>query len=78
MAAIDELLASYSYDPEEAWGLYKEGFLKRPLANRDAELQAFDKFCEDRMSTPTRETSDLLQRKRELLSIHGMLRKLGR
>ena len=39
-----------------------------------------DKWMDDndKMSTPSRETAELLTRKRELLDIHVMLRKLGR
>ena len=78
MAEIDELLAGYNFDPDEVWPLYKEKFLRRSAENRDAELKAFDAFAEDKMSTPSRETAELLVRKRELLDLHGMLRKLGR
>jgi hypothetical protein len=78
MSEIDQILAGYNYDEESVWQLYKDGFLKRDAANRDAELKAFDAFAEDKMNTPSREVADLLTRKRELLSIHGALRKLGR
>jgi hypothetical protein len=80
MSEMDEILAGYSYDEATVFETYKQGFLKRPAANRDAELQAFDKWAEDngKMSTPSRETAELLTRKRELLDIHVMLRKLGR
>jgi hypothetical protein len=78
MSEIDEVLAGYMYDEEHVWQLYKDGFLKRDAANRDAELKAFDAFAEDKMATPSRETADLLVRKRQLLDLHGMLRKLGR
>jgi hypothetical protein len=78
MSEIDQVLASYTYDEETVWETYKESFLKRDAANRDAELKAFGAFAEDKMNTPSREVADLLTRKRELLSIHGALRKLGR
>jgi hypothetical protein len=80
MSELDELLAGYSYDEATVFQTYKEGFLKRPAASRDVELQAFDKWMQDndKMSTPSRETAELLTRKRELLDIHVMLRKLGR
>jgi hypothetical protein len=77
---LDAMLASYSYDEETVFQTYKEGFLNRPAPSRDAELQAFDKWMDDngKMSAPSRETAELLTRKRELLDIHVMLRKLGR
>lgn len=80
MSEMDEILAGYSYDEATVFQTYKEGLLKRPAANRDAELQAMDKWMDDngKMSTPSRETAELLTRKRELLDIHVMLRKLGR
>ena len=78
MSEMDQILASYTYDEETVWETYKESFLKRDAANRDAELKAFDSFAEDKMSTPSRETAELLTRKRQLLDLHGMLRKLGR
>ena len=78
MSEIDEILAGYNFDEETVWDLYKEKFLRRSAENRQAELQAFDKLTEDKMDTPTRETADLLSRKRELLSIHDTMRKLGR
>ena len=78
MSEIDELLAGYNFDEETVWGLYKEKFLRRSAENRGAELKAFDAFAETKMNTPRREVAELLSRKRELLSIHGTLRKLGR
>jgi hypothetical protein len=78
MSEIDEILASYTYDEETVWETYKDSFLRRSPQNRDAELKAFDQYAETKMDTPSRETADLLTRKRELLSIHGALRKLGR
>jgi hypothetical protein len=78
MSEIDEVLAGYNFNADEAWPLYKEKFLRRSALDRDAELKAFDAFAEDRMSAPSRETADLLVRKRELLDMHSMLRKLGR
>ena len=57
---------------------YKQGFLKRTAADRDVQLQALDSYCADKMDTPSRETADLLTRKRELLDLHHMLRNLGR
>jgi hypothetical protein len=77
---LDAMLASYSYDEEAVWQTYKDGFLKRTARDRDAELQGFDKFCadNDKMTTLSRETAELLNRKRELLDVHNMLRRLGR
>jgi hypothetical protein len=77
---LDELLASYSFDTETVWQDYKNAFQRRSPQDRDAQLQGFDKFCadNDKMTTLSRETAELLNRKRELLDMHGMLRRLGR
>jgi hypothetical protein len=80
MSEIDEVLASYNFDEATVWDVYKERFLQCSADARQMYLQAFDKYVADegKMSTISRETADLLTRKRELLSIHGTLRKLGR
>jgi hypothetical protein len=80
MTEIDEVLASYNFDEESVWDVYKDRFLKCSADVRQEYLQAFDKWTSDegKMSTISRETADLLTRKRELMSIHGALRKLGR
>jgi hypothetical protein len=79
MSEIDDVLSKYTdYDSENVWDVYKNNFLRRSPESRYAEPQAFDKFCDDKMSTPTRETADLLARQRSLVEMHTMLRKLGR
>jgi hypothetical protein len=80
MSDFDEVLAGYNYDEEGVWDLAKEQFLRASAGTREAYLQSFDKWTQDndKMGTISRETADLLTRKRELLSIHGTLRKLGR
>jgi hypothetical protein len=78
MSEIDEILAGYNYDVDEVWPIYKQNFLRRTAESRDAELKAFDQYADTKMDTPTRETAELLTRKRELLDLHGLLRKLGR
>jgi hypothetical protein len=64
--------------PNALWGFFKEQFAKQPAAGRHCDLIAIDSYLAEHGTSPTRETADLISKKRELSDLHSVLSRAGR
>jgi hypothetical protein len=64
--------------PDALWGFFKEQFAKQPAAGRHCDLLSIDNYLAEFGTTPSRETADLISKKRELSDLHGILTRAGR
>jgi hypothetical protein len=66
------------YDGPGYWEKYKENyFMKLPADQRVAELAGWDRLLEKEVQ-PSRETADLITRRREIGALDSLLRRAGR
>jgi hypothetical protein len=62
----------------DLWAFYKDQFAKQPPAGRHSDLLSIDNYLAEHGTSATRETADLLSKKRELADLHGILSRAGR
>jgi hypothetical protein len=80
--AIVRQLTNYGdYGAHEAWQVFTNNYLTKTPAQRIVDLRAADTFIEtytQEHTGVTKELGSLVNRKRELESIHRRLREAGR
>jgi hypothetical protein len=76
-SVIDQLSKYGDFDEEEAWEVWKNGYVRKHPQARIEDLRAVDLWL-DQQTTVTKEHASLLTRKREMESIHRRLREAGR
>jgi hypothetical protein len=73
-----ERTEKYSPHGENYWEMYKtDHFMKMDPAQRVAELIEWDKLLEFE-TKPSRDTADLITRRREISDLDNLLRRVGK
>jgi hypothetical protein len=81
--AVVAHLRKIYYGAEDAtssdlWSFYKDQFAKQSPAGRHSDLLSIDNYLAEYGMSATRETADLISKKRELADLHGILTRAGR
>jgi len=77
--ALTDAMSKYTaFDGDEAWDQYREKFVRMSAEQRRAELLICDQWVDGHCATPTRESADIWNRRRDLGRWHETLMKAGR
>jgi hypothetical protein len=75
-SSLDEFMTELD-NYHGGWEQYRDKFLRYEPNNRVIELTAFDKLLEQERQ-PTRQTAEYITKRRELGTIHDLLKPAGR
>jgi len=64
--------------PADLWQFFKGEFAKQPASDRHCDVLAIDHHLAEHGTSATRETADLISKRRELADLHTLLMRAGK